>query len=126
MKPVTGCLAVLLALAGPCLSVRAADGERPFRLNIAPGKSGEVCMPLQQGHTLAWQFRVSIAATFNVHQHVGTQVLMPLQRDVAEADAGEYTVDRDNDWCLMWKAPAAQALAVEGSWSERRPASAPR
>ena len=31
-----------------------------------------------------------------------------------------HTVDRDNDWCLMWTAPPGQAVTVSGDWQVRR------
>ncbi len=110
MKPVA---TALLALA--TITSALAQGQ-PIALTIAAGKVGEVCRPLQAGDTLAWEWKASAAVDFNLHQHVGTQVLMPVERKAAAEDRAQHTVDRRNDWCLMWTAPAGQGVTVEGSW----------
>jgi hypothetical protein len=108
-----------LVLASLLLAAAAANAK-PFHLTIAPGKVGEVCMPLVAGDTLTWRFKSSAATDFNLHHHVGSEVLMPVQRTQTREDRGEHAIDRDNEWCLMWTAPAGQRLTVEGAWSVRR------
>ena len=96
----------------------AAAKDQPIRLDIAPGKVSEVCMPLDEGDTLRWRFKANAALDFNLHYHVDKQVLMPVDRKAVAADSGEQSIDRRNDWCLMWTAPAkAKRVAVEGAWS---------
>lgn len=111
---------LLPALFLTVLGGAAVAQERPIQLTIAPGKVGEVCMPLDAGDTLAWRFKAEPAADFNLHQHVGEQVLMPVQRQAATEDRAEHKVDRRNDWCLMWTAPAGQRVTVAGAWSVRK------
>lgn len=103
-----------MALARPALAA-----ERALSLEIGAGKVGEVCMPLGAGDTLAWHFEASAPADFNLHHHVGKQVLMPIDRKAVAADRAQHTADRANDWCLMWTAPAAQAITVRGGWQVR-------
>ena len=96
----------------------AAAKDHPIRLAIAPGKVAEVCMPLAAGDTLRWRFKASVALDFNLHHHVDKDVLMPVDRKAVQADRGELGIDRSNDWCLMWTAPAqAKRATVEGAWS---------
>ena len=38
----------------------------------------------------------------------------------AAEDQAEHTVDRRNDWCLMWTAPAGQRVTVAGAWTVRK------
>jgi hypothetical protein len=45
---------------------------------------------------------------------------MPVQRTAAAEDRAEHKVDRRNDWCLMWTAPAGQRVTVAGAWSVRK------
>jgi hypothetical protein len=115
-------IATALCLASAASSGAAATSadRKPFHLTIAAGKVGEVCMPLAAGDTLAWRFKSNAAADFNLHHHVGSEVLMPVQRTQTREDRGEHAIDRDNEWCLMWTAPAGQRLTVEGAWSVRR------
>jgi hypothetical protein len=110
----------LLALAASA-TVLARD-DRPIQLDIAAGKVGEVCMPLQAGDTLAWEFKASAATDFNLHHHVGKKVLTPVQRKAVTQQRGQHKVDRRNEWCLMWTAPAGQAVMVEGAWRVIEPA----
>ena len=95
-------LAMILAAAASS----AAANDQPIGLTIAPGKVAEVCMPLAEGDTLRWRFKASAALDFNLHHHVDKQVLMPGERKAVAADSGEQSIDRRNDWCLMWTAPA--------------------
>jgi hypothetical protein len=112
-------IAALLAFA---LASPAFAQERPLHLVIAPGKVGEVCMPLAADDMLAWRFKANPAADFNLHHHVGDQVSMPVQRKATTEDRGEHLIDRRNDWCLMWTAPPGQRVTVSGAWSVRKPA----
>jgi hypothetical protein len=112
--------AALLSLALAAALPSIAQDERPIRLTIAPGKVGEVCMPLDAGDTLAWHFKSSAAVDFNLHQHLGKDVLMPVDRKAIAEDRAEHRVDRKNEWCLMWTAPAGQQVAVSGGWSARK------
>ena len=114
MKLVLSLAALLASLPG------IAAEPHPFHLTVAPGTVGEVCMALEAGDTLVWQFKASAAAEFNLHHHVGDQVLMPVKRKGATLDSGEHAIDRRNDWCLMWTAPAGQRLTVKGRWWQRR------
>jgi hypothetical protein len=103
-------LTVLLAAA------TASAQERPVSLAIAAGKVGEVCMPLQAGDTLAWRFESSAAADFNLHDHLGTKVNMPVRRKAVKREQRQHQVERTNEWCLTWTAPRAKAITVNGAW----------
>jgi hypothetical protein len=116
--------AVLSAVLLTATATRAAD-DRPLRLDIAPGKIGEVCQPLHAGDTLAWRFKANRPADFNLHHHVDGQVLMPVDLHGVTAHAGEHQADRANDWCLMWTAPRGQRLTVTGRWTVRRATATP-
>ena len=106
----------LIAAALPTV----AQDEKPIRLTIAPGKVGEVCMPLDAGDTLAWHFKSTLPVDFNLHHHVGKDVLMPVDRKAVSEDRAEHRADRKNEWCLMWTAPAGQQVAVSGGWSAKK------
>ena len=111
MKP----LLTLLLLCAHVWS-QAGSGES-FDLPIRAGKVEEVCMPLKAGTTLQWRFSADAPVDFNLHHHVGKDVVMPLDLKAVAAHAGRQTIDRNNDWCLMWTAPKAAAARVRGHWS---------
>lgn len=110
--------ACLMTLFWLCASAQA----EPIRLEIAAGKVDEVCMPLRAGDTLAWTFEASAPADFNLHDHVGKKVNMPVKRNAVMKDHARLKVPRKNDWCLMWTAPAAQGITVTGAWQVIRAA----
>jgi hypothetical protein len=106
------------ALALAVFATAAAAKDQPIRIAIAPGKVAEVCMPLAQGDTLRWRFKASVALDFNLHHHVDKEVFMPVDRKAVKADSGELPIDRRNEWCLMWTAPAGtRPVTVNGAWS---------
>lgn len=115
----------IIALAFVVPSFAALADETPIRLTIAPGKVAEVCMALDAQDTLAWNFKASAALDFNLHQHVGQEVLMPVNRKAITEDSAEQRIDRKNEWCLMWTAPAGQRnTTVSGGWSVKKAADA--
>lgn len=118
---ITACACALIASA----AAAAADPPRSFRLDIAAGKVGEVCMQLDSGQSLSWRFKASREVDFNLHHHLDKEVLMPVALKALRQHAGTHAIDRRNDWCLMWTAPTSQPVTVEGRWSATRRA-APR
>ncbi len=116
-KGVPRTLALALSMAVIAHDAIAAK-DHPIRLTIAPGKVADVCMPLAEGDTLRWRFKASVALDFNLHHHVDKAVLMPVDRMAVKADRGEQSIDRRNEWCLMWTAPTqAKRVMVDGAWS---------
>lgn len=110
--------AVALALVAMATVASAAPKDHPIRVTIAPGKVAEVCMPLAEGDTLRWHFKAATALDFNLHHHIDKDVLMAVDRKAVKADTGEQRIDRRNEWCLMWTAPAAgKPVGVNGAWS---------
>jgi hypothetical protein len=108
----------VVAFALAALATAAIAKDRPIRVTIAPGKVAEMCMPLSEGDTLRWYFKATVALDFNLHHHVDKDVLMAVDRKAVKADTGEQRIDRRNDWCLMWTAPAAgKPVGVNGAWS---------
>ena len=90
-------------------------------VDIAAGKIGEVCMALDEAQTLAWRFKASDALDFNLHHHVGSEVLIPVEYRAVREHRGHQLIDRRNDWCLMWTAPKGKQVTVEGQWTARPP-----
>jgi hypothetical protein len=107
------------------LWLSATAQAEPIRLDIAAGKVGEVCIPLRAGDTLSWTFEASAAVDFNLQDHVGKTVNMPVKRNALMQDRAQHKVPRKNDWCLMWTAPAQAGSAITGSWQVIR-AAAPK
>jgi hypothetical protein len=108
----------LVALAGFMLCACAAD---PYRLDAPRSASGvelapyalhEECFRLDVGERIDFYF-VSVApVAFNVHYHDGNAVVMPIARENATQETGEFTADRKEIYCLMWEA-GAEPSALE-------------
>jgi hypothetical protein len=113
MRTPLSLLVAMAALHGP------ACAGTPIQLQLAPGKADEACMTLRAGDTLTWRFEADAAVAFNVHHHVGQEVLMPVDVKDARTHAGSLVADRANDWCLMWTAPKDRAARIQGEWSSR-------
>ena len=113
MKTPLSLLVALAALHGPV----QAD---TIKLHLAAGKADEACAKLDAGDTLTWRFKADARVAFNVHHHVGNDILTPVDVKGTRTHAGSVVADRDNDWCLMWTAPKDRAARVRGQWSTRK------
>jgi hypothetical protein len=93
----------------------------PYRLATERGAAGvelspyalhEECVALQPGERIGFYF-VSVApVAFNIHYHDANAVIMPIVREHATHESGEFTADRREIYCLMWEA-GAQASILE-------------
>ena len=102
--------ALAVAVAAMAPSARAelvnivwdASGRFETETKVAPGKFAEVCGPLAKGQTVAWSFKADRPMNFNVHYHVGEQVVFPARLDAAAEANGELDVALAQDYCWMW------------------------
>ena len=93
----------------------------PYRLGTERGAAGvelspyalhEECVALQPGERIGFYF-VSVApVAFNIHYHDANAVIMPIVRERATQESGEFTADRREIYCLTWEA-GAQASILE-------------
>jgi hypothetical protein len=113
---------IILPLLAVAALHAAARADTPIQLVLEQGKADEACMKLSTGDTLRWRFEADANVAFNVHHHVGKDVLMPVDLKGTRAHAGTVVADRSNDWCLMWTAPKDRSARIQGQWSvTRRP-----
>jgi hypothetical protein len=47
---------------------------------------------------------------------------MPVEQKAVRRATGEHSIDRRNEWCLMWTAPPGRGVTVEGAWTVHRAA----
>ncbi len=106
-----------IALLVAAQAFTPALANTAFDLAVRAGKVEEVCMPLKAGTTLQWQFSADAPVDFNLHHHIGKDVVMPVDLKAVATHAGQQKIDRNNDWCLMWTAPKSAAARVRGHWS---------
>ena len=103
-------LAVAVAVAAMAPSARAelvnivwdASGRFETETKVASGKFAEACGPLAKGQTVAWSFKADRPMNFNVHYHLGEQVVFPAKQDAAAEAHGTLDVSVARDYCWMW------------------------
>jgi hypothetical protein len=103
-------------LAALALYGCAAD---PYRLGSERGAAGvelapfelrEECVALRAGERIGFYFVSAAPVAFNVHYHDANAVIMPIVREHATQESGEFTADRSEIYCLMWEAGAQPSL----------------
>lgn len=113
------CVATLsqpAAAAGQLIDIAWDAGNRfQHRAVIEPGRFLEVCGKLEAGQAVRWSFEAGAPMDFNIHYHVGKDVVYPAQlRQVAQAQ-DRLAVATAQDFCWMWtnKAPNATPLTLQ-------------
>lgn len=101
--------AAALAWLAVCVPAWAADTVRV----LAPGAQSEHCVALAPGQVLDYHFTAARPLRFNVHYHVGREIVFPVPEQELGARAGQITVDRPRTCCLMWINPSPTAVRIE-------------
>jgi len=125
MSAFAGGPARFVALAALALCACAVD---PYRLDAPRSASGvelapyalhEECFRLDVGERIDFYFESVVPVAFNIHYHDGNAVVMPVARDNATQESGDFTADRKEIYCLMWEA-GAEPSALEYRVRPRR------
>jgi hypothetical protein len=100
--------ALCVAMAAGCASAppRLDEPKSVSGLQLAPFATTEDCFALESGERLDYRFEARIPVAFNVHFHDGNAVIMPITRTGATSDAGDFTADRKEVYCMAWEAGA--------------------
>jgi hypothetical protein len=105
--PAAGAL-LLAACAG---SEYLLDGPRSAAgVEMAPYAIVEQCVELDRGERIAYYFSSVAPVAFNIHFHDANAVIMPIERRDTTQDAGDFTADRKQIYCLMWEAGAEPSV----------------
>ena len=83
-------------------------------VKVAPGKFAEFCSKLPAGLMVAWNFEATVPLDFNVHHHVGKEVLFTSKLTAVATAKDTLTTKIDQDYCWMWnnKSSAPVTLLV--------------
>jgi hypothetical protein len=115
--------AVLTALLWPVCAAAAnivdiawtADSRFVHKTQIAAGKFVEICGKVSAGEAVRWSFNADALLDFNIHYHVGKDVVFPAKR--AQVSGGQDVLKASvaQDYCWMWtnKTALPASLAVE-------------
>lgn len=93
----------------------SADGTVALTRSVAPGKFVELCGALAQGQKVQWQYSADAALDFNIHYHLGKDVVYPAQLRQSREAKNLLSVAVAQDYCWMWvnKGKVAVALSAE-------------
>ncbi len=127
LKPMTKLLAapLLLALNAATIGAEAstpiaelrwsADGRFVHQAQIKPKAFVEVCGELAANTSVSWSFKATHPLDFNVHYHVGKNVVYPVKPSRLESASDSLTVTDTQHYCWMWtnKGPETVTLRTE-------------
>jgi hypothetical protein len=111
-------LLLLLASAGAraeIVDIRwSTDGRFAHKGTIAAGKFVEVCGKLPAELHVRWEFKASTRVDFNVHYHVGKEMVFPFKLSAVTSAKDTLDTKIEQDYCWMWsnKSAAAATLSV--------------
>jgi hypothetical protein len=116
--------AALLAALAACAAApgRLEAPKTVSGIQLAPFATVEECVLLDAGERIDFRFQARLPVAFNVHFREGNAVIMPLTRDGATSESGDFTADRDTVYCLSWEA-GAEGSVVDyrvSPWPPRR------
>lgn len=99
-----------------------AGGLFERKLSVAPGKFAELCGKLPAGLKIGWNFEASAPLDFNVHYHVGKEVVFPSKLTAVVIAKDTLATKIDQDYCWMWSNRSAQAIDIEVTLKQAKPA----
>lgn len=93
----------------------SSDGRFSHQSAIPAGKFVEVCGKLTARETVRWNFKTSGPVDFNIHYHVGKDVVFPTQQPQVSSARDALKVEVAQDYCWMWtnKSAAPVTLMLE-------------
>lgn len=89
-----------------------AGGRFERKLSVAPGKFAELCGPLPAGLKIGWNFEASAPLDFNVHYHVGKEVVFPSKLTGVVTAKDTLATKIDQDYCWMWSNKSAASATI--------------
>jgi len=92
-----------------------AGGSFSHSATVAAGKFVEVCGRLDKGASVRWSFEAAVPVDFNIHHHVGKDVVYSAKQTQVSRGEDRLAVQASEDYCWMWtnKGAAAAQLRVQ-------------
>ena len=92
-----------------------ASGRFERAVTLAPGKFVELCGKLPAGLKVRWDFEASAPLDFNVHYHIGKDVVFPSKMAATRKARDVLDTRTEQDYCWMWsnKTIGAASLKIE-------------
>ena len=114
------CSALLTAFLWPVCGASAhivdiawtADGRFIHKTRIAAGKFMEICGKVSAGETVRWSFNAEAPLDFNIHYHVGKDVIYPTKRAQVSVGQDVLAATVTQDYCWMWTNKTALPVSL--------------
>ncbi len=101
------------------LSSSAGEASFEKQFAIPPGKFAEACVDLKLNDSVHWSFEVQAPVKFNVHYHVGKDVIYLEKRKSVLAAQATLLAPIAQTYCWMWSNPSTTD-AVKLTFSVKR------
>ncbi len=90
----------------------SGDGRFAHEGTVAAGRFAEVCGKLPAGTTVRWDFDASAPLDFNVHHHVGKEVVFPSKLSAVATAKDTLQASVAHDYCWMWSNKSAKPATL--------------
>ena len=113
---------IVLASAAPMAHaeivefVWSSGGTFTQQKQVVPGKFVEVCGKLSVGVKVEWSFETSGPTDFNIHYHVGKEVVFPAKMSQVARGQDTLRVKVEQDYCWMWSNKTAEPVLLKASF----------
>ena len=93
----------------------SGDGRFEHQATVAPAKFVELCGKLPAAVRVHWGFEAAAPVDFNIHYHVGKEVVYPAKLKAVAAAQDSLLTELEQDYCWMWtnKSKVAATLSVK-------------
>ena len=90
-----------------------ADGRFERSVTVPNAKFAEFCGKLPAGLKVRWDFEASAPLDFNIHYHVGKDVVFPSKLSAAATAKDVLQTRIEQDYCWMWSNKTASAATLK-------------
>ena len=107
-------LAATAVSAGPLVDI-GWDSQSRFQHGtpITPGKFVEACGTLEAGQAVQSSFEASAPLDFNIHYHLGKDVVFPAKQAQVARGRDRPAVALTQDYCWMWTNKGAAPVTLQ-------------
>jgi hypothetical protein len=99
--------------ASPAIEVDFGKQARyELRQRLQPGEHLEVCAKLVRGTELRSSFRAGAPLDFNVHHHLGTEVVYAVEKTGLSSYQHRLHAGLDQHYCWMWSNKGAEPVEL--------------
>lgn len=105
-----------LAAQAEIVDIRwSAEGRFEHRATVAPAKFVELCGKFPAALRVHWRFEANAPLDFNIHYHVGKEVVYAAQLKAVAAAHNSLLTALEQDHCWMWtnKSLVVATLSVQ-------------